>query len=92
LGEEPSASPQKTGKMKLEASSLQGRIASLTGEDYFQSPKTANEVRSALKERGYAYDVQSVSVGLMRLVRKKYLRRLSESDTEGKQIFVYVNP
>lgn len=78
-------------KPKLAPTSSQGRISALIAEDFFQSPKTTKEVKVALKEKGYTYSFQRVSISLMRLVRKKYLRRLRE-EREGKEIFVYVNP
>jgi hypothetical protein len=75
----------------LSKTTLQGRIAALIKDDFFQSPKMASEVKLALKERGFAYDITRVSIALIRLVRKKYLRRLTES-RDKKDIYVYVNP
>jgi hypothetical protein len=82
---------QELGKPRLVPTSSQGRISAMIAEGFFQSPKTAREVKVALKEKGYTYDFQRVSISLMRLVRKKYLRRLTE-ERKGKEIYVYVNP
>lgn len=81
----------KQSTTPLSNTTLQGRISTLIADDFFQSPKTAKEVKLALKERGFAYDFTRVSIALIRLVRKKYLRRLTES-REKKDIYVYVNP
>jgi hypothetical protein len=75
----------------ITADTLQGRISSLAQDGFFVTSKTANEVREALKERGYSYPIDHISIGLIRLVRKKSLRRLTEK-REGKEVYVYVNP
>jgi hypothetical protein len=87
----PHVSKTVIEKAKPIPTSIQGRIAALIDTGFFQSPKMAREVKAALKESGYTYDFERVSIGLMRLVRKKYLRRLTE-EREGKDVYVYVNP
>ena len=84
----PQIAPEK---LKLVPTSAQGRIAALISDSFFESPKATREVRIALKERGYTYDFEHVSIALMRLVRKRHLRRITE-EREGKNIYVYVNP
>ena len=88
---EPHVSITTTEKTELSSTSVQGRITALFDAGFFQSPKMAKEVKTKLKEAGYTYDIQRVSIGLMRLVRKKYLRRLTE-ERDGKEVYVYVNP
>jgi hypothetical protein len=82
---------RKEATTALPEATIQGRIATLIKDDFFQSSKTAKEVRIALKERGFAYAIDRVSIALIRLVRKKYLRRLTER-VNDKDVFVYVNP
>jgi hypothetical protein len=80
----------KTPKGVL-SDTLHGRISSLAQEGFFAVSRTANEVRDALKKKGYTYPIDHVSVGLIRLVRKQILRRLTEK-RDGKEVYVYVNP
>jgi hypothetical protein len=89
---QPSTTKIIQDKKDLISTSLQGRITTLLEAGYFESPRMAKEVKGKLKEAGYTYDFQRVSVGLMRLVRKKYLRRLTQQREDGKEVYVYVNP
>lgn len=88
---EPLVSTTAPPSKELISTSVQGRITSLLDTGFFQSPKKATEVMTKLKETGYTYDIQRVSIGLMRLVRKRSLRRLTE-ERNGKEVYVYVVP
>lgn len=91
LGEISVARPALKEKPSIAARSLQGRILSLKKEGFFNTPQNAHQVRRALKDKGHSYSHDHVSVGLLRLVRKKQLRRLLE-EKEGKDVYVYVIP
>lgn len=80
---------QKT--IVLGAATIQGRITMLNEKGFFKSPKTARQVRNELRVLGYPYSLDRVSIGLIRLVRKRQLRRLMEK-MEGTGVYVYVNP
>jgi len=70
---------------------LQGRIALLADERFFDSAKSSGQVRKALREKGHTYSPRAVRVGLLRSVRKRQLRRLTK-ERKGKTVFVYVIP
>lgn len=72
-------------------SSIQDRVVSLINDDYFRTPRTAKEVKETLKERGFTYSFEHVSIGLVRLVRKRELRRVAQKKDE-KTVYVYTNP
>lgn len=91
LGEISVKRPIMKKKPPLRPLSLAGRITALKDEGFFDKPKDTKEVRKALKDRGYPYTFQTVSIGLLRLVRKKELRRIVE-EKEGKEVYVYVIP
>jgi len=74
---------------KIPEGTLQGRILSLRNEGFFNTPKSAGMVRKELRTRGVHYSLDRVSIGLLRLVRKKELRRLAEL-VEGKEVYKYV--
>jgi len=75
----------------ISAGTIQGRISSLAHEGFFEVSRSANEVKDKLREKGYVYPINRISIALIRLVRKKELRRLMEK-RDGKEIYVYVNP
>jgi hypothetical protein len=85
--------PLKNTKEKPTASSntIQDRILELVNEGFFDSPRTATEVKEALKNKTYVYSFDHVRIALIRTVRKRSLRRLIEN-RDGKSIYVYTNP
>ncbi|MCW4007695.1 MAG: hypothetical protein NWF09_03250 [Candidatus Bathyarchaeota archaeon] len=85
------ASEHKERLKKPSGSTMQDRIISLINEGYFQTPRMAKEVKEALKERGFTYSFEHVSIGLVRLVRRRELRRLAQ-EKDGKTVYVYTNP
>jgi hypothetical protein len=58
-------------------------------EGFFSEPRSLNDVKEALETRAHIYPTTTLSPALFRLVRKKELRRIK--DTEDKQ-WRYVNP
>jgi hypothetical protein len=85
--------PTVKGKPRpgVRPATAQGRILSLRDVGFFEDPKTAEDIRDELKTRGHPYSIDRVSVALLRLVRKRQLRRLTE-EREKKEVYVYVNP
>jgi hypothetical protein len=75
----------------ISAGTIQGRISFLAREGFFEVSKSANEVKDRLRDKGYAYPIDRISIALIRLVRKRELRRLMEK-RDGKEVYVYVNP
>lgn len=70
---------------------LPGRIMELAPEGFFKEPKSASEVRSELRNRGYAYSFATVGMALLALTRRKELRRLFEKKGDREQ-YLYTNP
>lgn len=80
-------------EVTVATSTVQGRISSLKEVGFFDDIRTAEEVRDKLKMEGHPYSIDRISVALLRLVRKRKLRRLSEEKEKGKgKVYVYVNP
>jgi len=61
-------------------------IAELIDGGFFKKPKELSAIRLALEEQGHYYPVTSLSPALLRLVRKRYLRRIKD-----KKRWLYVN-
>jgi hypothetical protein len=85
------AAEKTTEVLVTRTGTIQGRISELIDAGFFQSPRSAKEVKEELKNRAYTYSFDHVSIGLIRLVRKRQLRRLTEERNE-KTIYVYTNP
>ena len=83
LTQDASRQIERSGK-----SLLHERILELSSEGYFKDPKSANEIRAELRNRGYAYTFSSLGMGLLALTRKKALRRILERKGE-KTLYLY---
>jgi hypothetical protein len=53
-------------------------IAELADGGFFKKPKELGAIKVALEEQGHNYPVTSLSPALLRLVRKRYLRRIKD--------------
>ena len=83
--------PQKGAKPKSAKSLLPDRIMELAPEGFFNQPKSAGEIRSELRNRGYAYSFASVGMALLALLRRRELRRILEKKGDRTQ-YLYTNP
>jgi len=61
-------------------------IAELIDGGFFRKPKELSAIKLALEEQGHYYPVTTLSPSLLRLVRRKYLRRIKD-----KKRWLYVN-
>jgi ABC-type Fe3+ transport system substrate-binding protein len=77
---------EKPQKPKVEYTGIPVRILELRDEGFFKNPKKVEEVRQALKDKGFYYEWAQIGMALLRLVRAKELRRIQE-----KRKFFYVN-
>lgn len=66
-------------------------IALKEASNYFKKPKTPEEVRTELKLQGFYHDIDIIRMTLLRTVRKRTLRRITEKNGK-KNIYKYVNP
>jgi hypothetical protein len=68
------------------------RLLGLIEENFFRQPRSLAEIRSALAERGWHYQVEALGTPVTRLVQSKhkYLRRTQASDG-GKKLWKYSN-
>jgi hypothetical protein len=65
-----------------------GGIKLLLGENFFKEPKTLPEVCARLRQEGFNYSRQAVSVALLRLVRDRTMVRIPATG-DGKEKWVY---
>lgn len=65
-----------------------GGIRLLLREGFFKEPKTLPDVCARLRQEGFNYSNQVVSVALLRLVRDRTMVRIPASG-EGKEKWVY---
>ena len=69
-------SPEKRGnRAKVTLSDL---LMLLLDDGSFKKPKDLAAVKAALAERGHVYRVTSLSPALLRLVQRRYLRRIKQ--------------
>lgn len=54
-------------------------IVGLIEKDFFKTPRELGGVRIALEERGHFYPVTTLSPVMLRLVRRKFLRRIKNN-------------
>ena len=68
------------------------RLLGLVEEGFFGQPRSLGEIRSALAERGWHYQVEALGTPVTRLVQSKhkYLRRTQVSEG-AKKIWKYSN-
>ncbi|MHB8623375.1 MAG: hypothetical protein ACYC9J_10920 [Sulfuricaulis sp.] len=77
--------PSKGKKTDLSAkrvsnakTSLSDLLMLLIDEGFFKKPKELAAVKAALAERGHVYPVTTISPALLRIVRRRYLRRIKQ--------------
>ncbi len=61
-------------------------ISELIDGNFFKKPKELSSIKLALEEQGHYYPVTTLSPALLRLVRKRYLRRIKD-----KKRWLYVH-
>jgi len=76
---------------KREKEPLGDRISHLIDESFFEEPKKATEVQDELGIRGFHYNIRTIMVELLHMIRKGQLRRIKEKEGK-KEIYKYVNP
>lgn len=59
-------------------STISDLLMLLVDEGFFKKPKELSSVKAALAERGHVYPVTTLSPALLRLVRRRYLRRIKQ--------------
>src|SRR5439155_8184740 len=85
-----SSTPQvKSVDTRSKAKGVTDYVLGLRGEDFFREPRSLNEVKDALAARADIYPTTTLSPALFRLVRKKELRRIKDSDDKQWR---YVKP
>ena len=60
--------------------SLSDLLMLLVDDGFFKKPKELAAVKTALAEHGHVYPVTTISPALLRLVRRRYLRRIKQDD------------
>lgn len=88
---ESETSEQRKPTRASTGATIQDRITYLINDNYFKTPRTAKDVKEALKQSGFTYSIEHISIGLVRLVRKRALRRVAQEKDE-KTVYVYTNP
>ena len=78
---------KKNKKIKL---GLKERIFELKKNKFFAKPKESKEVRDELDLNGFPYNQDTVSVALLRMVKKRVLRRIREVKNK-KTVYKYCN-
>ena len=68
-------SPERNARQKLTLSDL---VMLLIDDGYFKKPKDLAAVKAALAEHGHVYPVTTLSPALLRLVQRRYLRRIKQ--------------
>ena len=59
---------------------LSDSLLLLMDEGFFKKPKELGVVKAALAERGHVYPVTTLSPALLRLVQRRYLRRIKQDN------------
>ena len=68
--------PEKRGnRARVTLSDL---LMLLMDDGFFKKPKELAAVKAALAERGHVYPVTTLSPALLRLVQRRYLRRIKQ--------------
>ncbi len=57
---------------------LSDSLLLLVDNGFFKKPKELGAVKAALEERGHFYPVTTLSPSLLRLVQRRYLRRIKQ--------------
>lgn len=71
-------SARKQGNHNRTKSSISDLLMLLVDDGFFKKPKELASVKAALAERGHVYPVTTLSPALLRLVRRRYLRRIKQ--------------
>jgi hypothetical protein len=66
-------------------------IQTLVGEQFFQDGKSLRDVQIELQNRGHRIPRTSLSGPLQSLCRQKLLRRMKETSSSAKAVYVYSN-
>jgi hypothetical protein len=84
----PSASRRKGAGQRRDGTT--SRLLNLVDEGFFNQQRSLSEIRSALAERGWHYQVEALGTPVTRLVRSKhkYLRRTKVAEG-GKKLWKY---
>lgn len=69
-------SPEKRGNRVK--TSIPDLLMLLIDDGFFKKPKELAAVKAALAERGHVYPVTTLSPALLRLVQRRYLRRIKQ--------------
>ena len=69
--------------------SMADNILSLDKLEFFNQPRTINEIKDKLNELGFFYPITSFPAYLLKLCRERKLRRFKEI-IDKKKIWVYV--
>lgn len=69
---------EKTLQQKKSKLSITELIRELKADDFFEPPKTSEEIRKALAANGHHYAASSLTWPLQDLVRKRELGRIPE--------------
>ena len=67
--------PKRDARQKLTLSDL---LMLLIDDGLFKKPKDLAAVKAVLAERGHVYPVTTLSPALLRLVQRRYLRRIKQ--------------
>jgi hypothetical protein len=68
--------PEKRGnRVRI---TLSDSLLLLMDEGFFKKPKELAAVKGVLAERGHVYPVTTISPALLRLVQRRYLRRIKQ--------------
>jgi len=65
-------------RRKRERLTLSDSLLLLMDEGFFKKPKDLTAVKTALAGRGHVYPVTTISPALLRLVQRRYLRRIKQ--------------
>jgi hypothetical protein len=75
----PTHTKTSPGKKEKDKSGATGGIRILVDEAKLDSPKMLPEIMELLKQEGRHYSVQTVSMGLLNLVRERVLTRFRDN-------------
>lgn len=84
----------KSTKSKIKKKKRGGpkiQLQNLVEENFFQEPKSTNDILEELKTRSYHYKSTDLTKPLQDLVRDQVLRRDTLKDKEGKSKLHWVN-
>ncbi|MFA6136308.1 MAG: hypothetical protein WC705_03060 [Candidatus Paceibacterota bacterium] len=71
-------------------SGASGGIRMLLDDNYFKETRSLSEVTMRLKQEGFNYSKNTVSMALLRAVQARFLVRLPAEGHKGRERWVYV--